>query len=76
MPAKLLIPGPVAVEEETLREMGGPVQVHYGAEWTATYTETRELLQRVFRIGHLGPMVVEADLDAVLVGLAAFLADR
>lgn len=76
MPAKLLIPGPVAVEEETLREMGGPAQVHHGAEWTATYNETREVLQRVFRVGHFGPMVAEADLDEVLVGLAGFLAGR
>ena len=31
---------------------------------------------RLFRVGHMGPMVGEADIDAVLDGLAAFLAER
>jgi len=34
------------------------------------------LQDRVFRVGHMGPMVGEADIDTVLDGLAAFLAER
>jgi alanine-glyoxylate transaminase/serine-glyoxylate transaminase/serine-pyruvate transaminase len=45
---RLMIPGPVTVEEEVLREMGAPVQAHYGPEWTAIYNETRELMKEVF----------------------------
>lgn len=85
-----MIPGPVAVEEETLREMGGPVQVHYGPEWTAVYNETRELLQRVFRtLGEVHILVGSgsAGLDAavgsltspgetILVGVNGFFGQR
>jgi aspartate aminotransferase-like enzyme len=34
------------------------------------------LKDRVFRVGHMGPMVSEQDIDAVLDGLAAFLKSR
>ena len=40
MPARLMIPGPVTVEEEVLNQMGGPVQAHYGPHWTAIYNES------------------------------------
>jgi alanine-glyoxylate transaminase/serine-glyoxylate transaminase/serine-pyruvate transaminase len=90
LPDRLLIPGPVAVAEETLREMGGPVQVHYGPEWTAAYNETRELLQRVFHtLGEVHILVGSgsAGLDAaigsltspgetVLVGVNGFFGER
>ena len=49
MTVKLMIPGPVPVSEEVLREMGAPVQAHYGAAWTAIYNETVELLKEVFK---------------------------
>jgi alanine-glyoxylate transaminase/serine-glyoxylate transaminase/serine-pyruvate transaminase len=44
-----MIPGPVTVEDDVLHEMGGPVQVHYGPQFTAIYHETVGLLQRVFK---------------------------
>ncbi len=56
---KLMIPGPVAVDDEVLLEMGRPVRPHYGLEWTALYNETRQLLKQVMR--------TEADLH-ILVG--------
>jgi alanine-glyoxylate transaminase/serine-glyoxylate transaminase/serine-pyruvate transaminase len=46
---KLMIPGPVSVEDEVLAEMGAPVRPHYGREWTEIYNETRGLLKQVFR---------------------------
>ena len=49
MTGKLMIPGPVPVSEDVLREMGAPVQAHYGAAWTAIYNETVELLKEVFK---------------------------
>lgn len=90
MSTRLLIPGPVAVAEETLQEMSGPVQVHYGAEWTAIYDETRELLQRVFHTQGEVHVIVgsgSAGLDAamgsltspgetVLVGVNGFFGQR
>jgi alanine-glyoxylate transaminase/serine-glyoxylate transaminase/serine-pyruvate transaminase len=49
MPEKMLIPGPVPVQESVLREMGNQVIPHYGAEWVAIYHKTVELLKLVFR---------------------------
>jgi len=36
---KLLIPGPVDVEDEVLSEMASPVPAHYGDEWMKVYLE-------------------------------------
>jgi len=49
LPLKLMIPGPVSVEDDVLFQMGQPVRPHYGAEWTADYNETRDLLKQVFK---------------------------
>ena len=49
MPYKMMIPGPVSVEENVLREMGSPVRAHHGAEWLAIYKETIDLLKLVFK---------------------------
>jgi alanine-glyoxylate transaminase/serine-glyoxylate transaminase/serine-pyruvate transaminase len=44
-----MIPGPVSVEDDVLFQMGQPVRPHYGADWTADYNETRDLLKQVFK---------------------------
>ena len=49
MPEKMMIPGPVPVPESVLREMGSQVRAHYGAEWTAVYNKTVDLLKLVFK---------------------------
>ena len=69
-----LIPGPVTVEEEALREMGAPVQAHYGPEWAAAYNETRELLKDVFCTQgdvHILVGSGSAGLDAAIGSMAA-----
>ena len=48
MHLKLMIPGPIELENEVLDQMGAPVQAHYGAEWVQVHNETIGLLQRVF----------------------------
>lgn len=48
-PLKLMIPGPVRPEDEALEAMGGPVQPHYGPEWTQTFNETLGLLRQVYQ---------------------------
>jgi alanine-glyoxylate transaminase / serine-glyoxylate transaminase / serine-pyruvate transaminase len=48
MRLKLMIPGPIELEDEVLDWMGAPVQVHYGDEWVAVHNETIDLLQQVF----------------------------
>lgn len=48
MHLKLMIPGPIEVEEEVLEWMGAPIQAHYGDEWVAIHKETIGLLQQVF----------------------------
>ena len=44
---KLMIPGPIEVEDEVLEQMGAPIQVHYGEAWVAVHNETISLLQQV-----------------------------
>ena len=71
---RLMIPGPVTVEEEVLREMGAPVQAHYGPEWVAVYNETRELMKDVFRTQgdvHILVGSGSAGLDAAIGSMAA-----
>ena len=74
MPTRLMIPGPVTVEDEVLRQLGGPVQAHYGPEWTATYNQTRELLKQVFQTQgdvHILVGSGSAGLDAAIGSMAS-----
>lgn len=48
MHLKLMIPGPIEVEDEVLEWMGTPIHVHYGDEWVAVHQETISLLQQIF----------------------------
>ena len=45
---KLMIPGPIEVEDDVLEWMGAPVRVHYGDDWVAIHNETIHLLQQIF----------------------------
>src|SRR5690242_16300936 len=45
---KLLIAGPIELEDVVLVWMGAPVQAHYGEQWVAVHNETISLLQQVF----------------------------
>ena len=47
--AKLMIPGPVDVWDETLLALGEPMRPFVGKEWEQLYGETVELLQQVFQ---------------------------
>ncbi len=46
---RLLIPGPVDVEEDVLAVLGAPVVPHYGAAWGAMYMELLAALRQIFR---------------------------
>ena len=46
---KLMIPGPVDVEDEVLSKMTSPVPAHYGDAWMKVYLETIDCLKRVFQ---------------------------
>jgi alanine-glyoxylate transaminase/serine-glyoxylate transaminase/serine-pyruvate transaminase len=46
--ARLMIPGPVDVEDDVLAAMAEPTLPHYGKRWLAIYGETVEQLQTVF----------------------------
>ena len=74
MTTKLMIPGPVSVDDDVLFEMGRQVRPHYGAEWTADYNETRHLLKRVFNTEgevHILSGSGSAAIDAAIGSLAA-----
>ena len=46
---RLLIPGPVDVDDDVLQALGAPVTPHYGLEWGAMYVELLAGLRRIFR---------------------------
>jgi alanine-glyoxylate transaminase/serine-glyoxylate transaminase/serine-pyruvate transaminase len=46
--AKLMIPGPVDVEDDVLAAMAEPVHPHYGQEWLEIYHKTVDDLKQVF----------------------------
>jgi alanine-glyoxylate transaminase/serine-glyoxylate transaminase/serine-pyruvate transaminase len=49
MSARLMIPGPVELEESVLHTLAQPAVPHYGAAWVALHNETISLLQQVFK---------------------------
>jgi alanine-glyoxylate transaminase/serine-glyoxylate transaminase/serine-pyruvate transaminase len=70
---KLMIPGPVDVEDEVLSEMASPVPVHYGDEWMKVYRETVDCLKRVFQtendlfiMGGPGSAALDASFGSLL----------
>jgi len=70
---KLMIPGPVGVEDEVLAAMAEPVRAHYGPAWMEIYDETLERLKRIF--GTQNDMLLftgpgSAGLEAALGSLA------
>lgn len=52
MRLKLMIPGPIELEDDVLEMMGAPVQAHYGDAWLAVHNETIGLLQQVIGTSH------------------------
>jgi alanine-glyoxylate transaminase / serine-glyoxylate transaminase / serine-pyruvate transaminase len=48
MSPKLMIPGPVDVEDAVLDALAAPVQPHYGDDWVSIHNETIDLLKQVF----------------------------
>lgn len=90
MALKLMIPGPVSVEDDVLFQMGQPVRPHYGAEWTADYNETRDLLKQVFKtegdvhiLSGSGSAAIDAAIgsltttgERVVVGINGYFGDR
>ena len=70
---KLMIPGPVEVEDEVLNEMASPVPAHYGDEWMKIYGETIDCLKRVFQtendlfiMGGPGSAALDASFGSLL----------
>jgi alanine-glyoxylate transaminase/serine-glyoxylate transaminase/serine-pyruvate transaminase len=70
---RLMIPGPVDVEDEVLSEMASPVPAHYGDAWMKVYRETIDRLKRVFQtendlfiMGGPGSAALDASLGSLL----------
>jgi alanine-glyoxylate transaminase/serine-glyoxylate transaminase/serine-pyruvate transaminase len=47
-PMKLMIPGPVELEDEVLQALAEPVRPHYGPEWASLHRETVDMLRQVY----------------------------
>jgi len=70
--ARLLIPGPVDVDDNVLEAMAEPVRAHYGDDWLAIYNEVVDHLRQVFGTENdlfLMPGPGTAALDAALGSL-------
>ena len=74
MHMKLMIPGPIEVEDAVLDCLGSPVQAHYGDEWVAVHNETVRLLQqviqtsgRVFMLPGSGSLGVDAAVQSAFM---------
>ncbi len=72
MRLKLMIPGPIELEDEVLEWMGSPVRAHYGDEWVAVHNETIGLLQqilattgKVFMLPGSGSLAVDAAVQSL-----------
>jgi len=73
MDARLMIPGPVEVDDEVLAAMGGQVRAHYGLEWVAAYTETIDLLKQVFQTKNDVYLLVGSGSSAIDMGIGSLL---
>jgi alanine-glyoxylate transaminase/serine-glyoxylate transaminase/serine-pyruvate transaminase len=70
--ARLMVPGPVDVEEDVLAAVAQPVLPHYGEAWLAIYHEVLDSLKQVFGTQNdLVPVVGpgSAGLDAAIGSL-------
>ena len=88
--ARLMIPGPVDVEDTVLQALAEPVRPHYGDEWLVIYHEVVEHLGRIFGTENdlylmAGPGTAALDAalgsllrtgDKVLVARNGFFGDR
>ncbi|MDY7041115.1 MAG: alanine--glyoxylate aminotransferase family protein [Chloroflexota bacterium] len=71
---KLMIPGPVDVEDEVLAAISSPSMPHYGAEWLTVHNDVISMLQQVFQTENdvlLVPGPGSAALDAALGSMLA-----
>lgn len=69
MTSRLMIPGPVPLDDCVSAALAEPVQAHYGPTWVAIYNNTLTLLGQVFRTGgdvFCIPGSGSAGLDAAL----------
>jgi alanine-glyoxylate transaminase / serine-glyoxylate transaminase / serine-pyruvate transaminase len=48
-PKRLLIPGPVDIDDDVLQALGGQVTPHYGLDWGVMHRETEAGLRRIFK---------------------------
>jgi alanine-glyoxylate transaminase / serine-glyoxylate transaminase / serine-pyruvate transaminase len=90
LPLKLMIPGPIQPAPEVMEAMGGPVQPHYGSEFTGFYKETIQLLKQVFNtdgdvflMNGSGSVGLDACIgsalstgEKILVGINGFFGER
>jgi alanine-glyoxylate transaminase / serine-glyoxylate transaminase / serine-pyruvate transaminase len=71
-PVRLMIPGPVDVDDEVLAVLSHPAMAHYGRDWLTIYHETIDRLKQVFGTDHdvfLMPGPGTAALDAAIGSL-------
>lgn len=74
MHLKLMIPGPVELEEEVRQWMGAPNHAHYGDFWVEVHNETIELLREIFATSgkvFMLPGSASLGIDAVVHSLFA-----
>ncbi len=90
MALKLMIPGPIEVEEAVLQEMGASIVAHYGGAWAPIHNEAIALLKqaletrgKVFMMPGSGSLAADAVVHSlfvpgqkVIVGVAGYFGHR
>ena len=72
---RLLIPGPIELEWDTLQAMARPLLPHYGREWLEIYNRTRELLRYAFQTEHDVLLIPGSGSAGLEAALGSFLGD-
>ena len=72
---RLLIPGPIELEWDTLQAMARPLLPHYGREWLEIYDRTRQLLRYAFQTAHDVLLIPGSGSAGLEAGLGSFLGD-
>ncbi len=71
-----MIPGPVEIAEDVLREFSGQPSVHYGPEWTNIYKTAQKMLNKLLRNTGLTFIMPGSGSLAVEAICATFCRDR
>jgi alanine-glyoxylate transaminase/serine-glyoxylate transaminase/serine-pyruvate transaminase len=70
---RLMIAGPVDADDDVLAALAEPTMPHYGPQWMALFTETTELLKKLFQTNNDVLMIPGPGTSAFEMGIKSVL---